>query len=121
LAAIAEAETKIQELRQELSQLEAYIAPIGCEAHKYDVRRGTRRFWYNKLTARVAIFAPAAKEEQVKVIHLSHDDDPRNFEGRRGIERRNALLQAKTQLNTAVAALESAVELVRVLANRGDE
>ncbi|MEH2235184.1 hypothetical protein [Nostoc sp.] len=48
----------------------------------------------------------------VKVIHLNTDDDPRNLEGRAGVERRNKALQARTQLNVALQAVTTAVKLL---------
>ncbi len=55
-----------------------------------------------------AIFAPAEQRRPVKVIHLSKDDDPRNQEGRRGVERRNQLNQRATQLRIAEGAMAKA-------------
>lgn len=91
---------------------DCYIAPDSCEAHRYNVKRPSGTYGYNKLTSREAIFKPEEKEEQVKVIHLSHDDDPRNTEGRRGIERRNRLHQVQTQLDVAARILEEAIALL---------
>ncbi|MBE9107555.1 hypothetical protein IQ229_22285 [Nostoc cf. edaphicum LEGE 07299] len=41
----------------------------------------------------------------MKVVHLSHDDDPRNTEARLGIERRNQLTRVRTLLATTVELL----------------
>jgi hypothetical protein len=111
---IASIETRLQELRSRLAQFTqgCYIAPNRCEAHRYNVKRPSGTYWYNKLTSRQAIFEPEEKEEKVKVIHLSHDDDPRNTEGRMGIERRNRLHQLQTQLQIAEGALEQAIALL---------
>ncbi len=104
-------------LRQLEAQLQAfadpdvYIAPEGCEVHRYAVARPYGKYWYNRITAAQAIFEPAEREQQVKTIHLSHDDDPRNIEARLGIERRNRLVQIKTQLERAESALSQAIEL----------
>ena len=89
-----------------------YIAPNNCEAHRYNVKRPKGTYWYNKLTSTQQIFEPQIKDEKVKVIHLSHDSDPRNIVGRLGIHRRNRLAQAKTQLAIAQAALEQAAALL---------
>lgn len=105
---------RLQELRSRAEQFTqgCYIAPDSCEAHRYNVKRPSGTYWYNKLTSREAIFEPEEKEEKVKVIHLSHDDDPRNTEGRLGIERRNRLHQLQTQLQIAEGALEQAIALL---------
>ena len=84
------------------SQREGYIAPDGIEAHRYNVKRpgriyrgedrrwyqNRRVYWYNKLTASNSIFLAAVPDEEeddsVRVIHTSHDDDPRNVESRLG-------------------------------------
>jgi hypothetical protein len=89
-----------------------YIAPDQCEVHRYSVKRPSGTYTYNKLNSRAAIFAPSTEPNPVKVIHLSHDEDPRNLEGRQGIERRNRLHQTETQLRIAEAALEEAIALL---------
>lgn len=123
----------LAELEQQLEQVGSlvleyeqagYIAPERVEVHSYNVKRrrqvrmeaGTIEvepavYWYNKLTAREAIFAPEERQGGVKVIHLSHNDDPRNTEARAGVKRRNRLLQVKTQLQVAQSALEQAAAL----------
>ena len=63
---------------------------------------------YNKLTAPEPIFEPSEKQQKVKVVHLSHDDDPRNTEARLGIERRNQLTRVRTLLATTVELLQEA-------------
>lgn len=127
---IAEALTRLQGNLSRFSQQEGYIAPDGIEAHRYNVKRPGRLYrgedgkwyqqrrvyWYNKLTASNHIFLPAVPDEEVeddsvRVIHTSHDDDPRNVESRLGIERRNRLNQIRTQLSIAVEAIEQANEL----------
>lgn len=107
-------EAQIQALRSHLEQFTqgCYIAPDACEAHRYNVKRPSGVYWYNKLTSRQALFEPEEREEKVKVIHLSHDDDPRNVEGRLGIKRRNRLHQLQTQLRVAEEALEQATSLL---------
>ena len=95
-----------------LSQFDGkFIAPESCEVHTYNVKR-FKTYWYNKLTAAESIFEPAEKTEKVRVIHLSHDSDPRNIEARLGVERRNQLTQARTQLSIANAALDTALALL---------
>lgn len=76
-----------------------YIAPLETETHTYNVKRPRGTYQYNKLASPVAIFEPSEKTEKVKVIHLSHDDDPRNLEARAGIERRNKLVALTALLN----------------------
>jgi len=107
-------ESQIAELQSQLGTFidDRYIAPEGCEAHRYNVKRPSGVYWYNKLTSQRAIFEPEEQAAKVKVIHLSHDDDPRNLEGRRGIERRNRLGQAQTQIRIAEEALQRAVDLI---------
>lgn len=113
--------THLETLRSHIQQFEGkYIAPEACEVHEYSVKRPYGKYGYNKLTAETAIFEPAEKETKVKVIHLSHDDDPRNLEGRRGIDRRNHLTQIRTQLKLAEAALGQAVTLASI-AVQGEE
>ena len=120
--AIAELSEQLRRLEDELAQYEGtYIAPAGVEAVSYSVKRpgrmvetpdGTMRtvneYWYNKLMSQQAIFAPAEESRPVKVIHLSKDDDPRNQEGRRGVERRNQLNQIATQMRIAETAIAQA-------------
>ena len=109
----------IDALRAAILQLEAtitaldvgYIAPVGIEAHRYSVKRPYGTYIYNKLTAKQAMFPPQTKEELVKVIHLSSDEDPRNLEGRAGIERRNRLLAIVTAVQSATNILDRATEL----------
>lgn len=111
-APLEEIAIHLETMRSHLSQFEgSYIAPEGCESHRYNVKRLGGIYWYNKLTAAEALFEPVVKEEKVRVIHLSYDDDPRNREGRLGIERRNRLTQIRTQLQMAEAALERAAAL----------
>lgn len=108
---ISSIEAQLQVLRSHLEQFttECYIAPASCEAHRYNVKRPSGVYGYNKLSSKEAIFEPEEKAEKVKVIHLSHDDDPRNTEGRLGIERRNRLHQVQTQLDVVTRTLENAV------------
>ncbi|MHC5763069.1 hypothetical protein, partial [Nostoc sp.] len=105
--------TKAEQVRSLLAQFEGqYIAPEKCEVHIYNVKRPAGTYEYNKLTAGEAIFEPSEKTEKVKVIHLSSDSDPRNLEGRAGVERRHKLTQARTQMNVGLQALTAAVELL---------
>ncbi len=104
----------VEEVRDQLAHFEGeYIAPEKCEAHTYKVKRPIGVYQYNKLTAAEAIFEPSEKAQKVRVVHLSNDDDPRNLEARLGIERRNALTQARTQINVAHQALTQALELLQ--------
>nr|AAT41926.1 hypothetical protein [Fremyella diplosiphon Fd33] len=106
MAAIA---ASVAQLHQNLNNLEGcYIAPPGCEVHHYNVKRPSGVYGYNKLTADEPIFEPSAKQQKVRVIHLSHDDDPRNTEARLGIARRNQLSCVRTLLVKAVELLQEA-------------
>ncbi len=103
----------VESVRSQLAHFEGqYIAPEKCEAHTYNVKRPIGVYQYNKLTAAEAIFEPSEKAQKVRVIHLSNDDDPRNLEARLGIERRNALTQARTQINAAHQSLTQALNLL---------
>ncbi|WP_375515992.1 hypothetical protein [uncultured Nostoc sp.] len=96
----------VEQLHHNLNNLEGcYIAPGGCEVHHYNVKRPSGVYGYNKLTAPEPIFEPSEKQKKVKVVHLSHDDDPRNTEARLGIERRNQLTRVRTLLATTVELL----------------
>lgn len=106
---LREAIASLEETINELS--ESYVAPEGVEAHRYSVKRPYATYEYNKLTAKKAIFPPQVKEAEVKVIHLSRDEDPRNIVGRSGIERRNRLLAMMTQLEAATDVLNKAREV----------
>ena len=98
--ALAQVELRLNQLRAQLVQYEgAYVAPTACELHHYNVKRPYGVYEYNKLTAEAPIFEPSEKETKVRVIHLSHDDDPRTLEGRAGIERRNKLLSLTARLS----------------------
>ena len=102
--AIAHLESTIEELSR------GYIAPPSAEAHRYTVKRPYGTYEYNKLTASEAIFPPQQEENEVKVIHLSKDTDPRNIEGRAGIERRNRLGAIASKLSLATEILNQARE-----------
>lgn len=122
---------ELNQLTDEIAQYDGhYIAPAAVEAVAYSVKRPgpvvktpegivhlLRVYWYNKLMSQTAIFAPAEKERPVKVIHLSKNDDPRNLEGRRGLERRNQMNQIATQLRI----VESAITKARELASSAEE
>ncbi|BAY59244.1 hypothetical protein NIES2135_61210 (plasmid) [Leptolyngbya boryana NIES-2135] len=107
-----------------------FIAPPNTEAHRYNVKKKRIRvdsnedgtvseveyravYWYNKLSADEQIFEPVIEERRVKEIHLSHNDDPRNLEGRRGIERRNRLTLLRNRLGAIAAELAEVVELMQ--------
>ena len=99
----------VEQLHHNLNNLEGcYIAPGGCEVHHYNVKRSSGVYGYNKLTAPEPIFEPSEKQQKVKIVHLSHDDDPRNTEARLGIERRNQLTRVRTLLATTVELLQEA-------------
>ena len=102
--AIAHLESTIEELST------GYIAPPGAEAHRYTVKRPYGNYEYNKLTSKEAIFPPQIKEAKVKTIHLSKDTDPRNIEGRAGIERRNRLGAIASKVSLASEMLDNARE-----------
>jgi hypothetical protein len=99
----------IEQLQQQLNNLQGqYIAPVGCEVHTYSVKRPSGTYYYNKLTASEAIFEPSSKQEKVKVIHLSNNNDPRTEQAKLGIERRNQLTRVRTLLSNAVELFEEA-------------
>ena len=107
-----EVEEQLGEVRSQLPRFEGkYVAPPNCEAHRYNVKRPLGTYWYNKILADSAIFEPSERQQKVRVVHLSSDHDPRNQEGRAGIERRNRLMQAKSRLRTVKQALLEIVEL----------
>lgn len=101
IAAIDALQATLAEVRNQLVNYGAttYIAPSNIETHTYSVKRPRGTYQYNKLASLDAIFEPSEKSEKVKVIHLSHDDDPRNLEARAGIDRRNKILQLTAKLN----------------------
>ena len=102
--------SQCQELVAELTS--SYVAPPGVEAHRYLVKRPYATYQYNKLTSKKAIFPPQQEEQEVKVLHLSCDTDPRNILGRSGIERRNKILYLKMQIEKATEVLTKAMETV---------
>ncbi len=106
-------EEQLGEVRSQLPRFEGrYITPLHCEVHRYNVKRPLGTYSYNKLSANSPIFEPSERQQKVKVIHLSGDSDARNEEARRGIERRNRLMQAKSRLRTVKQALLEIVELL---------
>ena len=128
-SAIAQSLTELQDNLALLT--ENYVAPLEVNAHRYNVKRPgriyrneegqfcqeRRIYWYNKLTASQPIFEPSEdtpleegveENRPVRAIHLSHDNDPRNMEGRLGLERRNRLMAIHTQLQIAADALAAA-------------
>lgn len=111
--------TELNQLTEAIAQSDGhYITPDEVEAVAYSVKRpvGVMQtsegsvqqynvYWYNKLMSQTAIFAPVENDRPVKVMHLSKPDDPRNIEGRQGVERRNQLTQIATQLWIAESAI----------------
>lgn len=93
----------------EIENEEGYIAPPQVEVHPYLVKRGSNSYQYNKLSAQTAIFEPQEKTNKVKNIHLSKDDDSRNIEARKGIERRNKLIAARSKITKANRILNAAL------------
>ncbi len=110
---ISEIELSLQALKERLNQFDnVYIAPEKTEVHQYNVNRRGKTFWYNKLASKEAVFKPVEQRALVKVIHLSHDDDPRNIEARVGIKRRNQITQARTKLKNIQERLIDVLELL---------
>lgn len=104
----------VEQLHEQLNNKEGqYIAPPGCEVHHYSVKRPSGVYGYKKLTAREPIFEPSIEKQLVKVIHLSHDNDPRFLEAQLGIERRNRLMRVRTLLTTAESLLRSCANTLR--------
>jgi hypothetical protein len=96
-----------------LGELEnTYIAPEGAELHVYNVKRRGKTFWYNKLTSREAIFEPSERSQKVKVVHLSHSDDPRCLEAEAGIQQRNRLTKVRSRLREVEGTLAEIQELL---------
>lgn len=60
------------------------------------------------------LFAPAQEEQNVRMIHLSRDDDLRKLEARKGITRMRRLMAIRSQLQLAQAALDQAIKLVEL-------
>lgn len=110
IAAIDSLQETLASVRSHLVDYAAtrYIAPIGTEVHSYNVKRPTGTYTYYKLSSPNAIFEPSTQPSKVKVIHLSHDADPRNLECRAGIDRRNTLVQ----LTAKLTAFEQSVSTV---------
>jgi hypothetical protein len=105
----------LEDLQQKLQQIEqqaGYIAPEGCEVHRYNVKRPAGIYEYHKLASTQPMFEPSWEDNAVKVVHLSREGDPRVRSARTGIARRNQLLKTKTLLNNARALLEAATELL---------
>ena len=101
IAALDNLQASLAQVLERLNDYDAttYIAPTESETHTYSVKRPHGTYQYNKLAAPSAIFEPSERSEKTKVIHLSHDDDPRNLEARAGIDRRNKLLQLTAKIN----------------------
>ncbi|MEH1861767.1 MAG: hypothetical protein V7L21_28085 [Nostoc sp.] len=113
IPAIEAIATTLDNIRTGLTNFDGqYIAPPGCELHIYNVKRPSGTYSYYKLTAENAIFAPSEKEQEVRVIHLSHQHDARYIEAQLGIERRNKLTQVRTLLHNASTLLEEATRLL---------
>lgn len=110
---IAALRQQIADIESKIAEVEArYIAPPGVEVHRYSVSRPSGTYEYNKMTSKKAIFPPSEKEQNVKVVHLSADTDDRNILARMGIERRNQLLAAKTQIEKVTKALNQVAESI---------
>ena len=106
--AMASVQSRLSELWTRLGEYEGvYIAPPACEVHTYNVKRPSGTYSYNKLTAETAIFEPSERQQRVRVIHLSHDDDARNLGAREGVERRNKLLRLVSHLTHAEQLLSA--------------
>lgn len=104
----------IAQLQAQLAEFEgAYIPLEGTIAHRYWVHRGYGSYPYNKLMAERAMFAPAQEEHEVRMIHLSRDDDPRNLEARKGITRMHRLIAIREQLQLAQFAVAEAIALAQ--------
>ena len=113
IPAIEAIATTLDNIRTGLTNFDGqYIAPPGCELHIYNVKRPSGTYSYYKLTAENAMFAPSEKEQEVRVIHLSHQHDARYIEAQLGIERRNKLTQVRTLLHNASILLEEATRLL---------
>ena len=108
--ALIDAIAACQEMIADLTS--SYVAPPSVEAHRYLVKRPYATYQYNKLTSKEAIFPPQQEEQEVKVLHLSRDTDPRNILGRSGIERRNRILLLKTQIEKATELLSTAMQTI---------
>lgn len=114
IESISQLENKLYEVRSRLVNFENYyIAPEFCELHKYSVKRPYGVYTYNKLAADNSIFEPLQKQEKIKSLHLSHDDDPRKIEAQLGIDRRNKLTQARTLLNAASRLINEAISTIQ--------
>jgi hypothetical protein len=90
-----------------------YIAPPGVEVHCYWATGSLGRYKYNKLEAPTPIFEPSSEQRQVRMIHLSKDDDPHNLEARKGIERRKRLQHLVATLAHCTQALGEELERLR--------
>lgn len=86
-----------------------FIAPERVQAHHYNATGSRGRYTYNKLQASQPIFAPSVESRYVRMVHLSHDDDPRNIEARRGIERRERLELVKASLQDMTSSLSTLI------------
>lgn len=102
------------QLQAQLARFEGtYIPPEGTIAHRYWVHRGYASYPDNKLMALSAIF-PAVEQDQrehTSIIHLSHDDDPRHMEVRKGVTRMHRLMAIRSLLQVAQNALAKAIAM----------
>ncbi|HEY9628833.1 MAG TPA: hypothetical protein V6C84_16150 [Coleofasciculaceae cyanobacterium] len=105
---------QLQSLRSRLSRFatNGFVAPDGCEVSTYSVTRPSRTYRYNKLSSQTAMFLSERGDRRVKTMHLGDDNTHLNREARAGIDRRNRLNQAMTQLQIAQRALEQAATLL---------
>lgn len=111
-ASMAELETQMTQF--EKSYGGQYIAPEGTEVHAYAVKRPYGTYWYNKLAAHREMFQPQAQQQLVRHIHLGKTGESRHTVAQAGIERRNQLTKARTQLIAAATALENAIAILQM-------
>ncbi|ESA37354.1 hypothetical protein N836_03345 [Leptolyngbya sp. Heron Island J] len=110
-ASMAELETQMTQFKESYSG--QYIAPEGTEVHAYAVKRPYGTYWYNKLAAHREMFQPQTQQRLVRHIHLGKTGESRHTVAQAGIERRNQLTKARTQLMAAKTALENAMAILQ--------
>ena len=118
-AEIANTLDSLSELLQQDSYQEGYIAPDECQVTSYTVMpykwkedKSKKTYVYNQLKAKKKIFEPVQESAPVEVLHLAKNSDPRNIEGRLGIERRNRLNKCRTILEQTSRKLHEAEALL---------
>ena len=82
LTTLSEQLSNKTELVNQANERDKYVAPVEAEVCSYNVKRPWGTYEYNKMMSLTPIFEPQIKEEPVKVIHLSKDQDFRNLEAR---------------------------------------